>query len=127
MSAGHDRVALQARLDTARERHLLPGAALAVVDGDQITVVASGVTNIDTQVEITHRKFDECAITWNQIDMSVPIDWYEHFDWRPDPHAALRNARGRRLRAVRKIGRAPGQLVHVGPLAELRHDLRRAP
>jgi hypothetical protein len=53
-----------------------------------------------TQVEITHRKFDECAITWDQIDMRVPIDWYEHFDWRPDPHAALRNARGRRLRAV---------------------------
>ena len=54
----------------------------------------------DTQVEITHRKFDECAITWDRIDMSVPIDWYEHFDWRPDPHVALRRARGRRLTAV---------------------------
>jgi hypothetical protein len=53
-----------------------------------------------TRVEITHRKFDECAITWNQIDTTLPIDWYEHFDWRPDPHAALRNARGRRLQAV---------------------------
>jgi hypothetical protein len=56
-----------------------------------------------TCVEITHRKFDECAITWDQIDMSVPIDWYEHFDWRPDPHAALRNARGRALCAVNII------------------------
>jgi hypothetical protein len=56
-----------------------------------------------TQVEITHRKFDECAITWNQIDRDLPIDWYEHFDWRPDPHAALRNARGKRLRAVSVI------------------------
>ncbi|HEV7963658.1 MAG TPA: hypothetical protein VGP57_14065 [Actinoplanes sp.] len=56
-----------------------------------------------TTVEITHRKFDECAITWDQIDMNVPIDWYEHFDWRPDPHAALRNARGKALRAVNII------------------------
>jgi hypothetical protein len=46
-----------------------------------------------THVEITHRKFDECAITWDQIDLNEPIDWYEHFDWRPDPHAALRRAR----------------------------------
>jgi hypothetical protein len=53
-----------------------------------------------TRVEITHRKFDECAITWNQIDVTVPIDCYEHFDWRSDPHAALRNARGQPLRAV---------------------------
>jgi hypothetical protein len=53
-----------------------------------------------TQVEITHRKFDECAITWDQIDTGLPIDWYEHFDWRPDPDATLRHARGRRLQAV---------------------------
>jgi hypothetical protein len=57
----------------------------------------------DTNVEVTHRKFDECAITWDQIDMNVPIDWYEHFDWRSDPHTALRNARGRVLRAVNII------------------------
>ena len=56
-----------------------------------------------TRVEIGHRKFDECAITWDQIDMSVPIDWYEHFDWRPDPNAALRHARGQILRAVNII------------------------
>ena len=56
-----------------------------------------------THVEITHRKFDECAITWDAIDMNVPIDWYEHFDWRPDPTAALRHARGRILRAVNII------------------------
>jgi hypothetical protein len=56
-----------------------------------------------TRVEITHRKFDECAITWDQIDMNVPIDWYEHFDWRADPHAALRHARGRVLKAVNII------------------------
>ena len=55
------------------------------------------------RVEITHRKFDECAITWDQIDMGVPIDWYEHFDWRADPHAALRHARGQVLRAVNII------------------------
>jgi hypothetical protein len=58
-----------------------------------------------SHVEITHRKFDECAITWDQIDMAVPIDMYEHFDWRADPHTALRNARGRPLRAVNIIER----------------------
>ncbi len=56
-----------------------------------------------THIEISHRKFDECAITWDQVDMSVPIDRYAHFDWRPDPHVALRNARGRPLRAVNVI------------------------
>jgi hypothetical protein len=56
-----------------------------------------------THVEITHRKFDECAITWDQIDLNLPIDWYEHFDWRPDPVAALRLARGQVLRAVNVI------------------------
>ena len=43
-----------------------------------------------TNVEITHRKFDECAITWNQVDMSAPIEWYAtgiQLDWRADPHA----------------------------------------
>ncbi|GAA4939486.1 hypothetical protein [Actinoplanes utahensis] len=58
-----------------------------------------------SRVEITHRKFDECAITFDQIDMTVPVDWYEHFDWRSDPHAALRKARGRPLRAVNIIER----------------------
>src|SRR4051812_5856561 len=58
-----------------------------------------------THVEITHRKFDECAITWDQIDMSVPVDVYQHVDWRADPHAALRNARGLPLRAVNIIER----------------------
>jgi len=62
----------------------------------------------DTNVEITHRKFDECAISWDHIDMSAPIDRYAtgiELDWRPDPHAALRNARGRRLRCVNLIER----------------------
>ena len=61
-----------------------------------------------TNVEITHRKFDECAITWNQVDMSAPIDWYAtgiQLDWRADPHAALRNARGRTLREVNIVER----------------------
>jgi len=65
------------------------------------------------QVEITHRKFDECAITWDQIDMGIPIDWYEHFDWRPDPHAALRNARGRRLRAAPEGSSGPLLETHA--------------
>ncbi|MFC3384795.1 hypothetical protein [Couchioplanes azureus] len=61
-----------------------------------------------TNVEITHRKFDECAITWDQVDMSAPIDWYAtgiQLDWRADPHAALRQARGRILREVNIVER----------------------
>jgi hypothetical protein len=59
-------------------------------------------------VEITHRKFDECAISWNQADLSSPIDWHGtgiQLDWRAEPHVSLRNARGRRLRQVNIIER----------------------
>ncbi|GAB1688245.1 hypothetical protein [Krasilnikovia sp. M28-CT-15] len=59
-------------------------------------------------VEITHRKFDECAITWDQVDMTAPIDWFGtgiQLDWRADPHAALRRARGQVLREVNIIER----------------------
>ncbi|HEX8631329.1 MAG TPA: hypothetical protein VF755_24480 [Catenuloplanes sp.] len=62
----------------------------------------------DTNVEIMHRKFDECGITWDQVDMSMAIDWYAtdiRLDWRADPHPALRGARGRRLRHVNVIER----------------------
>ena len=53
----------------------------------------------DANVEITHRKFDECAITWDQIDMQAPLDWPGlRLDWRADPHPAiLAAATGRRL------------------------------
>ncbi|WP_306208966.1 hypothetical protein [Actinoplanes sp. RD1] len=60
----------------------------------------------ETNVEITHRKFDECAITWNRVDMSAPIDWFAtgiQLDWRADPHSALRNARDKVLREVNII------------------------
>ena len=60
----------------------------------------------DTNVEITHRKFDECAITWNQVDMSIPLDWPGlTLDWHAEPHRALRRARGRALREVNVIER----------------------
>ena len=60
----------------------------------------------DVNVEVTHRKFDECAITWDQVDMSMPPDWPGlPLDWRPDAHPALRRARGRRLREVNIIER----------------------
>jgi hypothetical protein len=62
----------------------------------------------EANVEITHRRFDECAITWDQVDMTAPPDWYGTgipLDWRPDPHAALRGARGRILREVNIIER----------------------
>jgi hypothetical protein len=60
----------------------------------------------DQNVEITHRKFDECAITWNQVDMSMPLDWPGlQLDWRADGHPALTAMHGRTLRAVNVIER----------------------
>jgi len=63
----------------------------------------------DTNVEVAHRKFDECAITWDQIDMTAAPDWpgfaSAALDWRPDAHPALARARGRRLRQVNVIER----------------------
>lgn len=60
----------------------------------------------DHNVEITHRKFDECAITWNQVDMSMPLDWPGlTLDWRAQAHPALDAMEGRRLRAVNVIER----------------------
>ncbi|GAA2579310.1 hypothetical protein GCM10010435_65390 [Winogradskya consettensis] len=62
----------------------------------------------ETNVEITHRKFDECSISWDQVDMSAPVDWYGtgiELDWRADPHPALRKVRGKALREVNIIER----------------------
>jgi hypothetical protein len=60
----------------------------------------------DANVEIMHRKFDECAITWGQVDMAAPLDWPgRRLDWRRDAHPALRSVRGRRLVAVNVLER----------------------
>jgi hypothetical protein len=60
----------------------------------------------DINVEVTHRKFDECAITWGQVDMSMPVDWPGFsLDWRSGAHPALRKAQGLRLREVNVIER----------------------
>jgi CubicO group peptidase (beta-lactamase class C family) len=44
---------LQERLDDLRSKHRVPGASLAVLRGDEIDTVASGVLNLDTGVETT--------------------------------------------------------------------------
>jgi hypothetical protein len=60
----------------------------------------------DLNVEVTHRKFDECAITWGQVDMSMPLDWPGlALDWRSGVHPALVRVQGRRLREVNVIER----------------------
>jgi hypothetical protein len=60
----------------------------------------------DANVEITHRKFDDCAITWDQVDMLMPLHWCDlRLDWRDDGHPALRRVHGRRLREVNVIER----------------------
>jgi hypothetical protein len=86
----------------------------------------------DANVEITHRKFDDCAITWDQVDMVMPLHWAVNpagslpsatlasrsdgsaldrsdasirLDWREDAHPALRAVHGRRLREVNVIER----------------------
>jgi hypothetical protein len=62
----------------------------------------------DSNVEIAHRTFDECAITWDQVDMSVPPDWPGadlRLDWRAGADPALQAVAGRRLREVNLIER----------------------
>jgi len=75
----------------------------------------------DANVEITHRKFDECAITWDQVDMLLPLHWSAtptaplasldrsgpqlRLDWRAGGHPALARVRGRRLREVNVVER----------------------
>jgi hypothetical protein len=60
----------------------------------------------DTNVEITHRKFDECAITWGQVDMSEPLlSAGRRLDWRTDTHPALRTVLDRRLSGVNVLER----------------------
>lgn len=60
----------------------------------------------DANVEIIHRKFDECAITWDQVDMLYPLHWSEiRLDWESGGHSALATVRGRRLREVNVIER----------------------
>jgi hypothetical protein len=60
----------------------------------------------DANVEITHRKFDDCAITWDQVDMLMPLHWSGiRLDWREDAHPALRTIQGQRLREVNVIER----------------------
>lgn len=60
----------------------------------------------DVNIEVAHRKFDECAITWSQIDMSAPPYWPEPgLGWRPNCHPALQAVQGRRLRQVNLIER----------------------
>jgi hypothetical protein len=62
----------------------------------------------DTNVEVTHRKFDECAITWDRVDMAAPLDRHGtglRLDWVHGGHPALRTVAGRRLREVNVIER----------------------
>jgi hypothetical protein len=60
----------------------------------------------DANLEITHRKFDECAITWDHVDMLQPLHWSGlRLDWRENAHPALESARGRRLREANVIER----------------------
>ncbi|MCP2325953.1 hypothetical protein HDA40_004460 [Hamadaea flava] len=60
----------------------------------------------DANIEITHRKFDECAISWDTIDMQAPVEWPGlRLDWWSDTHPTVVSARGRELRAVNLIER----------------------
>jgi len=60
----------------------------------------------ECNVEITHRKFDECAITWDQVDMTIPLHWSGlRLDWRANAHPILAGVVGRKLGAVNIIER----------------------
>ncbi len=60
----------------------------------------------DANIEITHRKFDECAISWDTIDMQAPLEYPGlRLDWWSDTHPTVQAARGRTLRQVNIIER----------------------
>ncbi len=60
----------------------------------------------DANVEVTHRKFDECAISWDSIDMQAALDWPGlRLDWWADPHPAIQAALGRPLTSVNVVER----------------------
>lgn len=60
----------------------------------------------DANVELTHRKFDECAISWDSIDMQAALDWPGlRLDWWADPHPAIQAALGRPLTSVNVVER----------------------
>ncbi|GAA1367146.1 MULTISPECIES: hypothetical protein [Catellatospora] len=60
----------------------------------------------DANIEITHRKFDECAISWDTIDLQAQLDWPGlRLDWWADTHPAILSARGRPLTRVNLIER----------------------
>ncbi|HCT77825.1 MAG TPA: hypothetical protein DGG94_06525 [Micromonosporaceae bacterium] len=60
----------------------------------------------DANVEVTHRKFDECAISWDTIDMQATLDWPGlRLDWWADPHPAIQAALGRPLTRVSVVER----------------------
>jgi hypothetical protein len=60
----------------------------------------------DANVEIAHRKFDECAISWDTIDMQAPLNYPGlRLDWSSDTHPAVVAACGRFLRQVNIIER----------------------
>lgn len=71
----------------------------------------------DANLEVTHRKFDECAISWDTIDMQAGLDWPGlRLDWWADPHPAIRAAIGRPLTRVSVI-------EHISPTAWRPHVL----
>jgi len=88
--------------------HTLVGAWV-LWDHDRHSWFAEGPVILgfgNTNVEITHRKFDECGITWDQVDMSMPLDWPGlSLDWQAGAHPALAAVTGRRLREVNVIER----------------------
>jgi hypothetical protein len=100
-------------------RRLIDGWLLWDLDAGTWFADAPVILGFDQiNVEVTHRKFDECAITWDQVDMSIPLVWGEpsgapgdragtglRLDWRAGAHPAVRRMRGRRLREVNVIER----------------------
>lgn len=70
-----------------------------------------------SQVEISHQKFDELAITWNTVDPAVPVDLSSDDDglrqlvWRNDVPAELVALHGAELRAVEFLEWLPPDLA----------------
>ncbi|MDP9798373.1 hypothetical protein J2S43_006885 [Catenuloplanes nepalensis] len=97
----------RARFARVLDRPLVDAWLMWDLDGDSWFAGGPVVLGFgDLNVEITHRKFDECAITWGQIDVTTPLDWPGiRLDWRSGRLPELAALRGRTLRQVNVIER----------------------
>ena len=117
---------IQAALDALAKQHKVPGASLGILQGNEVVVLATGVTNRNTGVPVTPSTLFQIGsntklytatlvmqlVDEGMVDLDAPVkrylpDWQlvrresARRDHRPAPDDAHVRDRGRRLRRVR--------------------------